>query len=114
MNKKHEAVLDLVRDGYNRQQIADRLDMTINAVAAIKSKLRRNGHTFVGERNARRPLERQPVVPIGKLRQTAVANLSDDAQEWLLKQIPPGSTLSEFAVACIQDAYNEESDDADL
>ena len=46
-------------------------------------------------------------INIGRPR-AQLSMLPDEVQKWISEQIPEGSTLAEFMVACVMDAYYDE------
>lgn len=108
MNPRHpdtEEILQAHRDGRSVAEIAARRGMAPNRISCILTNARNRGDipkfTPVGEG---KPQYGRPLM--GSL-QRMLGGLTKDEYEWLLCEIPEGSTIADFCGALISDAVAE-------
>lgn len=102
---EHQASLMKLADGTRtRKEVAALLGTTDNAVSVMSTLLRNRGHklTYLNtERFARRVTNLSV--------KSVLDGLDQPIQDWLMKQIPKDSNITDTLRAIVTDAYHEET-----
>lgn len=102
------AVAELCNLGLTLAQTAERLNLSPQTVANVRTLARKRGVL---------PKKRQATatilsgVQLGNMKLAARA-MPPDVADWVARQIPDGITLAEFAISCVVDAYHDEQEAA--
>jgi transcriptional regulator with XRE-family HTH domain len=101
-----EAVVELCNLGLTLEQSAERLGVSQQTVANLRSLARKRGVL---------PKKRQVTatilqgVPLGQMK-SAARSLPPEVADWVARQMPEGVSLAEFAISCVIDAYHDEQE----
>jgi hypothetical protein len=104
-------VVPLLNAGLMQKQIAARLGVSEAQVVKYVRHARKLG--MLPPKKKQRRSSALGRVPVGRLGDE-LYKLDDSIQNWIADNLPEGSTLADFAVACIVDSYHEEKNEYEM
>jgi transposase len=101
-------VVPLLKEGLLQKEIAERLGVSEAQVVKYVRHARKLG--MLPPKQKQRPPSVLGRVQVGHLG-AELYKLDADIQQWIAANLPDGATLTDFAVACIVDAYYQEQNE---
>ena len=108
LTPRQQQVLDAYNSGMTVKQAAERIGLSPSRVSVIRRQIRDKGYNVRMRKGV--CLFRKAGVGIGVM-SDPLRELDPEIKRWVIDSMPEGSTLAEFAIACVRDAYFEEYPD---
>lgn len=102
--ERYKQIAPLVEQGLPATEIAVKIGLSKSYTQMLVTRGRREGKLPHGRPRRSTILDK---FNIGRPR-AQVYNLPEEVQIWIADQMPEGSTIAEFMVACVVDQYYEE------
>ncbi len=102
IEERLEQIKPLAKQGMPPREIANKIGLSFTQTYRIMRKGRADG--VIPDTRAHDALKNIYIGTLGR----AVKDQTPGFTRWLADEIPKGSTLAEFAVACLADQYHEE------
>lgn len=99
-----EQIRPYAERGLKAGDIAEAIGISCTRVTKILAEARAAGEMPGGRPRVRKYLQHIPLGNIGP----AIPDLPNEVKKWIEENMPEGSTVAEFAVACMVDQYHDE------